>query len=182
MFSVHPFNQFSKVWPGLKAPTFNMGDRVQWPNRYSADLACRRSGVQVKPMTYKIDTYRFLAWHPALIDRTWTGWLNVRIMWLSRISGHDTGGLISQCGSTIKSPWVHTFTSWCPSWYDLRCCKDIKLPKPTNPKHFEIVGSIPDWVYPKSYKNWNLSLPILVEQGKYWLDQCPVNATGLDIV
>ena len=40
------------------------------------------------------------------------------------ILGHDAGGLISQWGSTIRSPWVHTVASRYPSWYGLRCCQD----------------------------------------------------------
>ena len=39
--------------------------------------------------------------------------------------------MVSLCCSTVKSPRVCTVTNWCPSWYDLRCCKDIKLQKST---------------------------------------------------
>ena len=46
------------------------------------------------------------------------------ILWLSDILGHGVGGLISQCGRTMKSLWVHTITNLYLSWYDLRWCKD----------------------------------------------------------
>ena len=39
-------------------------------------------------------------------------WLRTRIRWLSEMSGHSAGGIVSQWGSAIKSPWVHTVTSW----------------------------------------------------------------------
>ena len=39
---------------------------------------------------------------------------------------HGVGGLVSQWGSTIKSPWAHTVTSRYPSWYAIRCCHDVK--------------------------------------------------------
>ena len=53
------------------------------------------------------------------------------------MTGWDTGswcsGLISQWGSTIKSPWVWTLTrQQYPYWYNLRCCQDINLQQPTN--------------------------------------------------
>ena len=38
-------------------------------------------------------------------------------MWLSRIAGQDAGSLVSQWGSTIKSPWVCTVTSRYPTPY-----------------------------------------------------------------
>ena len=44
-----------------------------------------------------------------------TGWLSVRIIQLSGIAGHGDSGLVFQWGSTIKSPWVPTVTSWYPS-------------------------------------------------------------------
>ena len=47
------------------------------------------------------------------------------------ILGHDAGGLISQWGSTIKSPSAHTVTSLCLSWYDFWCCQNVKLNQPT---------------------------------------------------
>ena len=53
--------------------------------------------------------------------------LSVRIMWLNGSSGHDAGDLVSQWGSTITSPLVHTVTSRYPSWYDLICCHYVKL-------------------------------------------------------
>ena len=37
-------------------------------------------------------------------------------------------GLVSQWDSTIKPPWVCIDRSRCLSWYDLRCCCDVKLP------------------------------------------------------
>ena len=62
-----------------------------------------------------------------------TGWLSVKIMWLSGISGHGAGSMASQWGSTIKSPWMRTVTRWYLSWYDLIwCCKDVKLQQPSN--------------------------------------------------
>ena len=60
--------------------------------------------------------------HTVIVWNLRLGWLIIiRIMWLSWISGHDSGGLLSQWGSTIKSPWVHTVTSPYPSWYDITC-------------------------------------------------------------
>ena len=53
--------------------------------------------------------YLSLPWH--YYNRARTGWLSIRIMWLSGISGHGAGGLVSQLGSTIKLPWVSTVTS-----------------------------------------------------------------------
>ena len=47
-----------------------------------------------------------------------SGRFSVRIMWVSEISGHGTGNLISQWRSNIKSQWVHTMTCRCPSWYE----------------------------------------------------------------
>ena len=41
------------------------------------------------------------------------------------MSGYRASVLVTQWGSTITSPWV---TNRCPSWYDLRCCQDLKLP------------------------------------------------------
>ena len=73
-----------------------------------------------------------------------TDWLRVRVMWLTGISGHGADGLVgqpcplwditmlSQWDSIIMSPWVQTFTSQYPSWYDLKCCHDLKLQQPTN--------------------------------------------------
>ena len=31
-----------------------------------------------------------------------------------------------------KLPWVHSVTSRCPSWYDIKCCQDLKLHQPSN--------------------------------------------------
>ena len=76
---------------------------------------------RVKPMNpgrVKIYACRFLA-KQELVGC-------VRIMWLSQISGHGAGGLVSQWDNTIKLPWVHTVTSRYLSLYDLRCCQDIK--------------------------------------------------------
>ena len=36
------------------------------------------------------------------------------------------GYLFSHCDNTIKSPWVCTVPWRYPSWYDLRCCQDVK--------------------------------------------------------
>ena len=47
-------------------------------------------------------------------------------LWPSGISGHGAGGLISQCGSNIKSTWVCTVTSQYTTTFDLRCCQDVK--------------------------------------------------------
>ena len=66
-------------------------------------------------MTYTIDTCRFLAKSSYYWDRTKTGWLSARIIRLSGISDHDADDLVSQWGSTIKSPCVHTVTSRYPS-------------------------------------------------------------------
>ena len=46
---------------------------------------------------------------------------------LSGIFGHDSGGLSSRWGSTIKSQWVHTITGQSRSWYDHICCKDVRI-------------------------------------------------------
>ena len=58
----------------------------------------------VKPMTLKL----ILSNLALSIIRT--GWLSVRIMWLTRIADHSAGSLMSQRGSTIKvaitvHPW-----------------------------------------------------------------------------
>ena len=76
---------------------------------------------RVKPMTYQIDTCRFLACRLVLIGygKDWLAQF--------KISDHDASNLISQWGCTIKSPQVYTVTSW----YDLKCYKDIKLQQPT---------------------------------------------------
>ena len=44
-------------------------------------------------------------------------------MWLSGISSHAAGLLLTQWGRTVKSPWVCTVTSWYPFCYDLTGCK-----------------------------------------------------------
>ena len=49
-------------------------------------------------------------------------------MWLS----HGANILISQWGSTIKSPLECTVISRCSSWHHLRCCLDIKHQQSTN--------------------------------------------------
>ena len=71
-----------------------------------------------------------------------TGWFNVRIMWLSETLHHHASGLVSKWSSTIKLPWVCTVTSWYPSWYDIRCCKDIKLHQPTKGPR-KVLDSLP---------------------------------------
>ena len=87
-------------------------------------------------MTYKIDTCRLLARCFTLLGygiiRMGTGWLSLRMMWLSGIWGHGADSLASQWGSTIRSPWVRTVTSRYLSCYDLICCQDLKLQQPTN--------------------------------------------------
>ena len=64
----------------------------------------------------KIDTWYFLARRSEIL---WQG--KDRIMWLSGISSHRAGGLVSQRGRTIKSLWVSTYTSRYSSWHALRC-------------------------------------------------------------
>ena len=59
-------------------------------------------------------------------------------MWLSGISGYGTGSLVSQRGSTIKSPCACTVMSRYPSWYDLRCCQDIKLQQQNQPENTKL--------------------------------------------
>ena len=61
------------------------------------------------------------------IIRARTGWLWIRIMWLSAISGH--GGLVSQSDTSTKWPWVPTVTRQEPSWYDLRFSQGVKQTK-----------------------------------------------------
>ena len=58
---------------------------------------------QVKPITYKIDTCHYLDW----IERGQAQHLG-NVTWKS---GHGADSLVSQLGSTIKSPQVHTITS-----------------------------------------------------------------------
>ena len=65
--------------------------------------------------------------------------INVRTMWLSGISSHGAGGLISPWGNTIMSPWVHIVPSWYLLWYDLSCYQDVKLQQPTICLHFNNV-------------------------------------------
>ena len=55
-----------------------------------------------------------------------TGWLSVRITWLS----FGAGSLVSQWGSTITSLCMCTVTRRYQSWGDLRCCQDVKLQQP----------------------------------------------------
>ena len=63
------------------------------------------------------------------------GSFSVRIMRLSGKVCHDAGGLMSQWGSSIKSPWVHTVTNW-------------YLPLPT--------GLVPQLWSTASYLTWPL--------------------------
>ena len=76
----------------------------------------------VKPITYTIDNCHHLVWHSALLgqDKDWRR--SIRTMRLSGISGHGASRLISQWDSIIKSPWLWTVTSQCPSWYNHRYC------------------------------------------------------------
>ena len=88
----------------------------------------------------QIDTGCFLASRSALLGRG-KGWLaqckdNMTewdiILTLSGISDHSAGSLVSQWGSTVTLPCVHTVISRCPSCYELRCYQDIKLQQPTH--------------------------------------------------
>ena len=71
------------------------------------------------------------------LDSTRTGWLGVRIMWLSGISGRGAGSLVSQLDSTIKSQWVRTVTSQHSSWYYVRYFQDTNQPPTTNNQYSE---------------------------------------------
>ena len=48
-----------------------------------------------------------------------------------QLSCHAASGLVSQWASIMKLSWVRSVTSQYPSWYDLRCCQDIKLQQQT---------------------------------------------------
>ena len=61
---------------------------------------------KVKLMTYKIGICHFLAWHSALIgyDMDWLAQCQDNVTEsVSGISGHGTGSLIFEWGSTIKA-------------------------------------------------------------------------------
>ena len=57
-------------------------------------------------------------------------WPDIWLMtvWLSQISGHDAGGLVSQWDSTIESKFTMSVQS--PVGNYLRCWQDIKLQQP----------------------------------------------------
>ena len=59
---------------------------------------------RVKPMTYKVDTCRFLARCSALLGqgKDWLAQYQYNVT--DGELGHGDGGLVSQWGSTIKSP------------------------------------------------------------------------------
>ena len=80
------------------------------------DLATSNLG-RVKPITLKL--ILVAPWPGArhYEERARTVWLSVGIMQLSGTAGHCAGGLVFQCRSTMKSPWVRTVTSLCPSPY-----------------------------------------------------------------
>ena len=59
---------------------------------------------RVKIMTYKFNLAASYSRALHYLDRARTGWLSVRIMLFGGISGHDAGCLVSQWGSTIRSP------------------------------------------------------------------------------
>ena len=66
------------------------------------------------------------------------------MMWLSGKWGHGVSCLFTTLGNSIRSPWICTVTSWLPSWYDLRCCQDVKL-KETNLARC-VSNKISEWV------------------------------------
>ena len=79
---------------------------------------------RVKTMTYNTDTHSFLERRSALLGygKDWLVQFQDMTQWNI---GHGAGRLISQWDTTIT--WVYTLRSRCPSWYDIRCCKDVKL-------------------------------------------------------
>ena len=84
---------------------------------------------RVKPMTYKMYTSMTLGitgiGHGLVVTvnpvSRYCDWVGI---WV-----YDAHGLVFQRCSTIKSQWVCTVNSWNPSWYDLRCCKDVNSNK-----------------------------------------------------
>ena len=56
---------------------------------------------RVKPMNHKVDTCSYLAWNSALLE----DWLTQDPDYINvGNADHGAGGLVSQWGSTIKSP------------------------------------------------------------------------------
>ena len=103
--------------------------------RSNPDPACSNPGG-VKSMTLKLILVAPWPSTQHYLDRAMTGWLSVRIMWLSGIAGHGANVLDSWWGSTIKSPWVRAITSRHPSWYAFRCCQVLRFQHPTNPSGY----------------------------------------------
>ena len=93
-----------------------------WLNELSIHLLLWDSNswawIQIASNQWLKDWYLSLPSQVLGIIMIWakTGWFSVRITWLSEISGHGAGNLISQFGSTTKSPWVCTVTSWYLPW------------------------------------------------------------------
>ena len=90
--------------------------------------------------------------------------------------------LISQLGSTMKSPRVHTATSQYPCWYILRYCQGVKLQQPTNMwsnnerKTRFVFGEVMLLIKKPVITNWN--------QNSYWtvlknrFSKCPPSCYG----
>ena len=108
-----------------------------------------------------------------------TGYLSVRIMWLSGISGHGVNSLISQWGSTIKSPWVCSVTSRYPSWYYLRCCQDVKPKQPCNHSGWEGSCNLP--VRSTSRQAVSLHCSVLDPGSAFWQTRGPRRSSGVYI-
>ena len=67
--------------------------------------------TRIKPKTLKFILVASKTSSLHYEDKARIGWFSVRIMWVSRASGHGTGSLTSQWGSTKRLPPVHTVAS-----------------------------------------------------------------------
>ena len=84
-------------------------------------------------------------------------------MCLSGISDHGVSCLTSQWGSIIKLPWVRTVRSRYPFWYDLRCCKDVRLPQQTR------LDRRGGWVKTSKFgQEWSLLTPYRLWETDMW--------------
>ena len=66
---------------------------------------------RIKPNDLKMYTCLFVASHSAFLQygKDWLGQCQDNVT--NGISSHSAGNLVSQWGSIIKMPWVHTDTS-----------------------------------------------------------------------
>ena len=116
--------------------------QVKWPNWYRSGLAGGISGLwthgQVKPMTYKIDSCHFVARHLALLGygKDWLAQCQNNVTEFI-ISGHGVGALISQWGSTTKSPWVPLLV-----WFSMLLGHKTTTNKQQQ-IHLEVAGGFP---------------------------------------